>query len=67
MKKTPFRKSELAIPLLRTLSEVLDVRSHLVRSEILGSERSLLPRLGPVHEGRLRPVLIPVCSRRPRA
>ena len=33
MKNTLFRRLELAISLLRTLSQVLDVRSRLLRSE----------------------------------
>ena len=66
MKNTLFRKFELAISLLRTLSQVLDARSRLIRSEIRGSDPSLFLRLGPVDEGRLRPVLIPIGSRRRR-
>jgi hypothetical protein len=66
MTKTSLRGFELAISLLRTLSQVMDVRSHLVSSKILGNDRSSLLRLGPVDEGRLRPVLIPVRSNRRR-
>jgi hypothetical protein len=66
MTKTSLRGFELAISLLRTLSQVIDVRSHLVSSESLGDDRSSLPRLGPVDEGRLRPVLIPIRSSRRR-
>jgi len=66
MKKSLVRRFELARSLLRTLSQVLDARSRLISSEIRGSDPSLLLRLGPVDEGRLRPVLIPFGSRRRR-
>lgn len=66
MKNSLVRRFELASSLLRTLSQVLDARSRLIRSEIRGSDPSLLLRLGPVDERRLRPVLIPVGSRRRR-
>ena len=55
---------ELAISLFRTLSGALDVRPRLVGSEILGSDPSLLLRLGSVDDGRLRPALIPIGSSR---
>ena len=64
MKNTLFRRFELAISLLRTLSQVSNARSRLIRSEIRGSDSSLLLRLGLVDERRLRPVLIPIGSRR---
>ena len=66
MTKTSFRGFDLAISLLRTLSQVMEVRSRLVSSEILGNGRSLLLRLGPVDEGDLRPVLIPIHNGRRR-
>jgi hypothetical protein len=66
MTKTSLRGFELTISLLRTLSQVMDVRSHLVSSEILGNDRSSLLRLGPVDEGRLRLVRIPIRSSRRR-
>ncbi len=67
MTKTSFRT--LAISLRGTLNQIMDVCSHLVRSEIPGNDRSsLLLRLGPADERRLRPALIPIRSspRRPR-
>jgi hypothetical protein len=67
MKKSSFRGFELAISLLETLGGILDVRSRLVRSEILGNDRSLHLRLGRLDEGRLQPVLIPIGRRRRRA
>ena len=66
MTKTSFRGFELAISLLRTLSQVMEVLSRLISSENLGNDRSLLLRLGPVDKGRLRPVLIPIHSSRRR-
>ena len=62
MTKTSFSGSELVSSVLRRLRRVVDVRRHSVSSEILGNDRSLLPRLGPDDEGRLRPVLIPMRS-----
>ena len=67
MKNTFFRRFELAISLLRTLSQVLGVFSRLLRSEIRGSDASLLLRLVPLDEGRLRLVPIPIGARRWRA
>jgi hypothetical protein len=66
MTKASFRGFELAISLLRTLSQVMYVRSRLVSSERYGNDRSSLLRLGPVDEGRLRPALIPIRSSRRR-
>jgi hypothetical protein len=66
MKNSLVRRFELASSLLRTLSQVLDARSRLFSFEIRGSDLSLLLRLGPVDEGRLRPALIPIGSRRRR-
>ena len=63
MTKTSFRGFECAISLLTTLSQAMDVRSRLVRSEILSTDQSSLLRLGPV---RLRPVLLPIRSSRRR-
>jgi hypothetical protein len=64
MKNTLFRKFELAISLLRILNQVLDVCSRFLGSKISGSDPSLFLRFGSVDEGRLRPVLIPIGSRR---
>jgi hypothetical protein len=66
MTKASFRGFELAISLLRTLSQVMDVRSRLVSCERYGNDRSSLLRLGPVDEARLRPALIPIRSSRRR-
>ena len=66
MTKISFRGLELVISLLRTLGQVINVRSRLVGYEITGGDRSSL-LLGPVDEGRLRPALIPIgssCRRR---
>lgn len=60
MKKISFRGFELTISLLRTLIQVVKVRSRWVVPETLGNDRSLLPRFRPVDEGHLRPVLIPI-------
>ena len=62
MKNTLFRKCELAIFLLRMLNQVLGVCSRFLGSKISGSDPSLLPRFGPVDEGQLRPVLIPLVA-----
>jgi hypothetical protein len=67
MKEKSSRSVELAISLLRTLSQVLDVHPRPVRSEILDSDSSLLRRFRLVDEGRLRPVLIPIGNRGRRA
>lgn len=64
MKRISFRGVELTISLLKTLSQAVDVRSRLVMPEILGNDRSLFLRFGPVDEGRLRPVLIPIGRQR---
>ena len=64
MKNTLFRKRELAISLLRMLNQVLGVCSRFLGSKISGGDPSLFLRFGPVDEGQLRPVLIPIGSRR---
>jgi hypothetical protein len=64
MKNALFRKCELEISLLRVLSQVLSACSHFIGPKISGSDRSLFLRFGPVDEGRLRPVVIPVRTRR---
>lgn len=66
MTKTSLQRFDLAISLLRTLGQVTEAGWRLVGSEILGNGRSLLLWLGPVEEGHVRPVLIPVHSNRRR-
>ena len=48
MTKTSFRGGDLTISLLRTLSPVMEVRSRLVSSEILGNDRRPLIEHGSV-------------------
>lgn len=64
MESTVFQRFERAIHLLRTLSEVLGVRPCLDGSETLRNDRLLQLMLGLVDEGRMRPALIPIRSRR---
>ena len=58
------RGFELAVSLLRTLGQVVDVRWRWVVPAIPGNDRPLLLRLGRLAEGRLRPVPVPIGRRR---
>jgi hypothetical protein len=64
MTTASFRAFELTTSLVRTLSQVMDVRSRLVSSESLGNDRSSLLQLKPVDE--VRPALIPIRRNRLR-
>lgn len=61
MRNKPFR-----IGALRTLNRLVGACSRLLGLEIRGNDPSLLLRREPADEGRLRPVLISVGSRRQR-
>jgi hypothetical protein len=60
MTKTSFWGLDLVVSLAGALSQVMNIQSLLVSSEVTGDDRSPLLRLSPVDRGRLGPALIPI-------